>query len=358
MDNYQTFNQYGTQVINTYQYDDAQRVRDCIVGGNQEFVPSFSNNFPNPAFSPIQVPSCDKVKCLEYIEKEYPDVSPPDIFKSFMPSLSMPKAKIKKVVGEILTNCQSTASSCYDSQYVFNLEDTPYPPYRKYCWGVRNAPDQIFGEDVFSLARTVRGCSDEKAFEFICDSAEIDFKKKNVLQPEKWEGHSFIRNSHTYSYIELLSPVGELLGRPKFEYPFYNADGHPSFKLLEWEINGHPLLLFLTLQQNDQYVFNVWEFFAPPIEYRIYNKHLLETYKEREVHIYDNIRNVSDSDASQAIGTWAGDLSFAFELDWSFLKGRKVKYLFDPKRSESFEIGSFLLTKLEAIGTELQLYEY
>ncbi|WP_157237717.1 hypothetical protein [Desulfobacter curvatus] len=241
---------------------------------------------------------------------------------------------------------------------MFNLTDTSYPPYSKGSW--KTANNGIVGSDLLSLVRVIRGGSDLDALESVAGVIGIDFTTRNTSQVEKWEGYSFIRYPHAYPNGGRPSIVISMLGTANRRYCFHNANGCPSLFLLEWEMAGGPLRLFLTLQQDDHHHHggNRWEFIAPPSIYRIYNKHLIKAYDGKEIHIHDDIRNADDSNTYQTVGTWAGDPSFAFKLTWTFLKGRVVKYLFNPQNQDSFRIGAYLLQIFQEMGTELQLYEY
>lgn len=312
--------------------------------------------FQIPALIPTRIPPCNYAECLQYLIQKYPDVPPSDIFKSLMRILFMSKIDAPKVLDKTLTNAQSTETSCSDSYYIFHLTDAPYPQYNKGDWITTD--NRFAGQDLSSLVRTVRGGSDLDAIEFIAGVIGVDFTKTNVPQIEKWEGHSFIRYPHAYPNGGLSSMVMNMLGAPNGRYCFYSTNGHPSFFLLEWEAAGEPLRLFLTLQQDDHHVGNRWEFIAPPVDDKIYNNHLIKAYEDLEVHIHDDIRNADDSNTPQTVGTWAGDPSFAFKLTWAFLKGRVVKYLFNPQNKDSFKIGAYLLQIFQDMGIELGFCEY
>ena len=74
----------------------------------------------------------------------------------------------------------------------------------------------------------------------------------------------------------------------------------------------------------------------PKYEDMIYNRHLIDQNNYKEVHIHDDIANTHFSNSNSSTGTWAGDLSICSKLDWSFLQGRDVRYIFDIKIKSSF----------------------
>lgn len=323
-------------------------------------------DFSGLNFNFIEVPPCNYPKFLDDYFHKYHDAMGTSIYQIYIKILYMRKIRSQKLLDGLLINSQSTELYCRDSRYCFNFTNRLLGDW----WTTTDG--SFVGYDIVSFVRTILGGTDLDAIEYIAENLNLDFKNKNVPQIKELDGYCFVRHSQTYPgmgiyqspYIEGIyfnSPVFDLLNlhEPLRKYCFCNEYGHPSFFLLEWEMEDGRLHLFLTLQQpNHPHGVNVWEPIAPPIEYRIYNKHLIDAYKEREIHIHDDISNADASNTSQTIGTWAGDLSFAFDLDWSFLKGRVVKYLFNPQNPDSFEIGAKLLQIFKAMGTALELYQY
>lgn len=222
-----------------------------------------------------------------------------------------------------------------------------------------------YDNGVFSLVQFIKGCTYVEAFMYVADSLGTKFSAVNVPQHETNDRYVFIRDSHTYPENianPLLnggySPIDSALECLPKKYFFYNTHGYPSFFLYEWDISGNgPVRLFQTLQFEKATGNREWKFFSPPTKYLIYNRHLIDRDKNKEVLIYDQIDTAASFDTNNdlATATWSGDLSIYRQLDWSFLKDRCVTYIFIKNDHDSIKIGLKLIEEFEKMRTRLQL---
>lgn len=275
-------------------------------------------------------------------------------------------AQPQKIIQAILPAIKNNNAYNYsDGEYKYHIknQNDPVTGLRLVEWSRENGSE--YGRCIFSFIKQIKpGIIHNNVVSFACKAlVGSDCLKKETQFYQAPSNFIFLPDSKTYNRSEsklaetILKVIDEVAGERK-QYTFKTDEGNLSFKLLKWSYKNQSIELFLTLQKDNQTGMIACEVIAPPPEYSIYDKHRIEADRTLEVHIHDDISNANDSETPQTIGTWCGDLSFAFHQDWSFLKGRIVKYLFDTQNPDSFEIGSTLRHKFKAMESKLELCEY
>jgi len=321
------------------------------------------NNLPNQMLNnQILIPTSycsnlvcpvDLYECFFVTRKKYNMHALQDVANSYLKCVNPTSEKEKEIILELLTTPKMLGSIYSDSKYNYCLKSGGLPQYLKGKWWTNDGSCQ--GDSLFSMARTIKGCSDIEAFLLVSNIQHVDFSEKNVAQVQSLENHSFIADAQGYLDDFTCHDTLVIPATHTASYPFCNNYGKLSSFLHEFNLNGETFQQFATLQQNDITGERVFKFIAPPSPYMIYNFHLIINDTSSEVHIYDLIDRACFANSEQAIATWSGNLSISSLLDWSCLKGRKVRYLYDDENIESCLIGVELHEKFKTMGSELKL---
>jgi hypothetical protein len=296
----------------------------------------------------------DLTECFRMLVKHYQDQDMQDLLKSYLKVTTLSSKSEKTILKEVLLDIKEQNSSIHDSYFRFYIKNAKHSFHLKGYW--HTADNQHCGYDVFSLVQFIRRGNELDAVTFVAKCLGINLSNVNVNQCEKLEGYTFIRDSSVYPGGCSPPLDHQILDRPPTQYySFCNDNGYPSFYLLEWEQDKKAIQIFLTLQQNPETGEVAWKFISPPYEFMIFNRHLINHNSELEVYIHDQISRVYFCNLEHVIATWSGDLSISSKLDWSFLKGRSVSFLFDKNNSDSMKIGAELIKKFSDMGTKLRL---
>lgn len=302
--------------------------------------------------------SFDFTKCLNDLVDLYPKLDTQDVAMSFFNVVTLsPKSEIT-ILKNVLTGCIENRYFIQDSYFRFYIRNSPSDGYLHRAWYTYD--DRYRGYGVFSLVQMFRGGSEVDTFNFVAECLNFKAFVANIPQCSEYGGYSFIRESHAYPVSIFDSGIEGILGSKYNEYNFCNDNGKCSFYLREWRFNKQPLRLFLTLQQNNETRVRIWKYISPPFKFMIYNRHIIDKYKNREVIIHDQIeraRIASSFDPKHLISTWSGDLSISSKLNWSFLKGRRVNFIFNKNDKNSMVIGAELIKTFKELGTTLSLYD-
>lgn len=314
-----------------------------------------NQHFINIGCNPINLSNefhfYDITKGFSGIVNNYSTIAFQDLIRStLMLVILSPKSELT-IINKLLTAPKELLATICDSYFYYYIQNTTL--YPKGSW--RTHDNRHSGVDLYSLIQFITGSSEEDVLQSCAKYLDINFSDANVPQCGNLDGHTFIRNSHPYPYFIRCSFIDIVFGKPTNQYCFHNDNGYSSFYLQEWHTDRGTISLFFTLQQNNKTGERVWEFIAPPHEYMIFNRHLINHNRTLEVHIHDDIARAWSSNYKHAIATWAGDLSISSQLDWSCLKERKVAYIFDKNNRDSMLIGGQLIQKFRAMKTNLEL---
>jgi len=299
--------------------------------------------------------SFDLKNCFYDIVELYQDHTVQDLLKSFMTVFSLSQKSEKTILEKLLTDYKEIGPFVCDSYFVYCIKDSNLSLHRKGYWRAGNSLDK--GIDIFSLVQYVISGSAIDTFVFVAKCLNIKILNKNVTQINRFDGFEFVRYSNAYpvNYNNLL--FKPFVGTFIHNYPFINDNGGVSFYLQESCFCGEIVRLFVTLQQNHDNGIRSWKYISPPCEEdMVFNRYKLQVKDNREVHIHDNIERAYRYKSDKIIDTWSGDMSICIKIDWSFLKGRIVKYVFDEDCSDSFRIGDLLIKKLSEKGVSLKIY--
>ena len=319
------------------------------------------------SFSSIFVEPFNFVECFFGIRKMYDGPSLQDTVRSFLKVVCLWPESQDKILGKLFIKCFYSEFICWNSKYNFCLKNDIIGSPQKGEWWTND--NSFKGESLFSLVRTFRKDeSDLETFNFVAETLGVDFSKSNVDLSQPLKGYTFIPSNLDYRVYFSRYYVDYLLdGPPNNEFIFRDINGLPAFKLLEWSLCSEPIQLFFSLYENNDTRERLVEYLSPPPEYMIFNRDWIENDKNKEVHIHDQIARANTSNLEQArynssnivqtIATWSGDLSFSSELDWDFLQGREVLYIFDKFNKNSIVIGDQLIRKFSRIGMTLKLHD-
>lgn len=294
--------------------------------------------------------------CFSIFKEKYKDKLFQDIVRSFLKVVCLwPESEKKILQALFLKNDNHNKSIYWNSDYYYchkKGHDNSHVPGQ--WW---TADCSLKGNDLFSLVKSINRCSDYEAFLFAADILEVDLLESKVVQFQKSKGITFIPNCISYpSYLFRLKIIFIFSDEP-IEYIFHNDKGSPSFKLLEWRSESQRVYIFLTIYEDNKSRIRTWEYMFPSkYSYMIYNIHYITNHKRKTVNIHDDISEAKFSNSLYSIGTWAGDISIYSKLDWSFLKGRNVSYLFDKENILSIQIGSKLIQTFNDHGITLKLF--
>lgn len=305
---------------------------------------------------PITIPRVDFPKVFNEIRKRYPTHAIQDLMRSFLKVVflsTLPHFE-KNIIKSILANCNNSDGIYYDSHYSYFFSgDSTFQHFRCRWWNRVSINKR--GDSLFSLVRTIKGCSDFEAFFYVSKILHVDLSEHDVVQYQSLNDENFVRESHAYPVTE-KNNAGTLYGSLDKEYTFENDHGRLSFKLQVWNRDNELYQLFYSLQHCDRTGDKEWKFISPPIKYLIFNRHLIYKLKNNDVHIHDDIdRSDSSCSGVSIINTWSGDFSISSLLDWDFLKGRDVTYLFDEYNLKSTMICFQLIDKFSKLKTQLKL---
>ncbi len=212
------------------------------------------------------------------------------------------------------------------------------------------------GIGLFSCIKYATRLPDIDVFLLIADVIGVDISGVAIPQLQGGEETVFIDNPDLHrNLVPVQFPI-TFLGNPHTVYPFTNDYGQIGFYLCRWEYLGEVVQLCLTLNHNEKENRTTWEYLAPPYKQLIFNRYLIERYKNYAVHIHNDIANVKPGICNGIIETWSGDLSIADSLPWDCLEGinAKVRYAFNESNDESVAIGALLREKLGTMGIPLE----
>ena len=315
------------------------------------------NFFPPRRQNSVTVLPLDSCKIISEFKKSYPALTTQDVMRSIIKVVyrSQTPSDEMSILDELYKKTSDSKSFYSNSDYHYCLKSNYSSRISRGDWCYH---DIKYGHGLFSLLKIIKGySSDWKAFLAASEILKVEISERDVSQIDSVTGERFISEAHAY---EDIYPSFSLfkLPLPDEKYPFQNDNGLLSFYLLVWRSFSDPMFLFYTLQEHVKTGEKQWLFIAPPPVHMIFNRHLIEQNSYKEVHIHDDIAESHFSNTNISTGTWAGaeDLSIFSKLDWKFLKGRDVSYLFNKENQQSMQIGSDLLQMFKEIDTPLKLY--
>nr|WP_321512958.1 hypothetical protein [uncultured Pseudodesulfovibrio sp.] len=211
-----------------------------------------------------------------------------------------------------------------------------------------------FGFGLLSFWAYVLQCSFFDAFQRIAKVLGIDLSQFGVAQGSQAKGAVFIPDSMNYA-----APFTEsVLEQPDGNYTFTTEHGAPSFYAHSWNCSGESVLMFSTLYGDANHC--QWKYLAPPSGKIIYNLSGLKAKPCSSVYLLDALMRVDERNRAHSgeVWTWAGERSFADQIDWSFLAGRDVTYVYSPSNRESCLIGDILINRFKEWGISLKMERY
>ena len=295
----------------------------------------------------------DIKKCYIEIREKYLQSSLQDFVISFHNVAFLSQESEKIVLKEILTSCGISDSMYWDTRFCYWLNGNNMPPPFKGEWWTNDNTFKGYG--IFTLVKTIKRCSDAEAFSYVAEILKVNFYKKNVLQSQCPKGYTFVNDSTSYP-TDFNFTANSIYEPPHIVYTFFNDNGFQSFYLLNWNSNGETVNLFYILCQNDNTYCRHWMLAMPPYKYLIYNRHIIDKHTNKIVYIHDNIADTELTNTDNSVGTWSGDISISKILDWSFLKGRTVRLVFDKFNIVSIKAINEVISNLTKNDIIFQLF--
>jgi len=339
------------------------------------------------------------LQCFVDLQSKYPQVPLQALATTFNNLYLRIKYNDIDVVKATLTGCQDGFGYLYDSRYVYLINPDILKGYPRGYW--RSKDGQAQGLGCIDLRMHITGATELEVIEDIAGIFGMKFSDDVVTQQNgaslRFLGLNNTRRFHAKAWkrdqpgLHSLGDHGndrknlklapfvtqqdcqnelswipypstydtKYFGHPVFDkfcfaskpYVFCTESGQPSFSLYEWLFGFKAFRLFCTLR-NDNFTNQInWEFIAPPsYKHMIYNRHMIDKFNNSEVHIHDEISRATSQNIEHIVPTWSGDLSIASSLNWEFLKGRKVRYVFDETVPDSYKIGDILIKKFRKDG--------
>ncbi len=253
--------------------------------------------------------------------------------------------------------CECLYPRCRDSYGYLNDRRARHPGFlkhlRKNGWATQDG--ELRGQGTFSLVKTRLGCSDYETYLYCAKQYGISFAERKFIHRQSHKEKEFIPNSTFYRADNHDSLLTDALGPPQNFFHIYTDYSQYSFSIWQWQFGEEEIVLFRTLTLNKMTGAIEWNFMSPPFKFMIYNKDLILRDVGKEIHIHDSIARADISNTSDSVGTWSGYLGLSDKLDWGFLKGRDVTYIFDNTKSDSLEIGAQLIEVFDKMNTPLKL---
>lgn len=289
--------------------------------------------------------SFDFRKCWENLRDiQYPQVPIQSLAVTFINLCLQSKYTDTIVVKSTLASSREISGFVCDQMYKYHLLSK--------SWGANDFSVQ--GNGCLSLRKQITGDNETKVIEDIAKIFGMKLSNSENTQLDSQENLTWIQYPETYrSSPPSHHPVFGIFGPNPTTYPFYTESGQPSFLLMEWQVENKSFRLFYTLTHDNSIEQTYWEFIAPPTEHRVFNKHLVFQLRSSKVWIHDQIGRAYQYSTTDlmSVHTWAGDLPWASKLNWEFLRGRDVSFVFDMNNRDSVEIGAELIQKFKEFAT-------
>ena len=201
---------------------------------------------------PINITPVDLSGVFNEIRTRYPTHAIQDLMRSFWKVIilsELPQFE-ENIIKTILVKCQKHEGFYYDSHYGYLFKADSAMQQVSGHWWTREVNSK-HGDNLFSLVRTIKGCSDWEAFFYVSKILDVDLSEQDVVQYQSLEGETFVRESHAYPVNEKHN-ASTLFGNFAKEYTFNNDHGCSSFKLQVWTRDTESYQLFSSLQQCDK----------------------------------------------------------------------------------------------------------